>query len=267
MTPAPSDAPPLPMQGNQPFLAAPWAVLALAGLLLGLHAVYHFGNDYIRNYIVFWGALLPLRLFGETSMLYPAVPARGVWGLVTHAFVHGSWEHVALNALWLLVFGTLVARRIGAARFFLLFLLGAAVGACVHALMGARDEFLLGASGGVAALFGAALRFAFRAPWQDWARPQARAPLMSLREMARNRSVLVLLGAFAAAETLFVIQGVSFTGQPVQLAWAAHLGGFVSGFVLIWILDQPVYSPSGGPGQVRYGGWAGSQKDGKNGAP
>lgn len=253
-----SDEPRFAMKGNQPFLAAPWAVLALVGLLLALHAVYYVGNDYVRNYILFWGAFLPLRLTGEAALLYPDVPARGVWGLLTHAFVHGSWEHVAVNSLWLLVFGTLVARRIGSWRFVLLFLLGAAAGACAQALLGVRDEFLLGASGGVAALFGASLRFAFRGPWQDWARPEERTPLMSLRAMLSNRAVLTLLAVWAAAEILFVVQGLSFAGLPVQIAWGAHLGGFVSGLFLIWILDQPVYSPSGGPGQVRYGAWAGS---------
>ena len=248
------------MKGNQPFLAAPLAVVALIGLIFAFHAVYYWGNDYVRNYIVFWGGFLPLRLSGEVSLLYPDVPARGIWGLISYAFVHGSWEHVGVNALWLLVFGTLVARRLGSWRFLLLFCLGAMGAAGLHALVGVRDEFLIGASGGVAAMFGAAARFAFHGPWQDWARPQERTPLLSISEVARNRPVLVLLGVWVAADALFALQGISFSGMPIQIAWGAHLGGALSGFLLIWVLDQPVYSASGGPGQVDYGAWPGARK-------
>jgi len=43
-------------------------------------------------------------------------PSQAPWTLVTHAFFHAGWTHVIVNAVWLLAFGGVVARRIGGVR-------------------------------------------------------------------------------------------------------------------------------------------------------
>ena len=39
-----------------------------------------------------------------------------IWTFVTYAFIHGDWAHLGLNGVWLLAFGTPVARRFGSLR-------------------------------------------------------------------------------------------------------------------------------------------------------
>ena len=40
-----------------------------------------------------------------------------IWTFVTYALIHGDWTHLGLNGVWLLAFGTPIARRFGTARF------------------------------------------------------------------------------------------------------------------------------------------------------
>ena len=44
-----------------------------------------------------------------------------IWTLATYALLHGSWSHVIVNCIWLLAFGPPTARRFGASRFLLFF--------------------------------------------------------------------------------------------------------------------------------------------------
>src|SRR5690606_771747 len=82
------------------------------------------------------------------------------------AFLHADWTHLILNSAWLAVFGTPVARRYGAGRVLAVFLLGAAAGALLMLASmwagAAQFTVLIGASGGVSALTGAATRFVFQ---------------------------------------------------------------------------------------------------------
>ena len=41
------------------------------------------------------------------------LPGSEYWTLVTYMLLHGDWMHLTFNALWLLVFGTPVARYLG----------------------------------------------------------------------------------------------------------------------------------------------------------
>ena len=45
--------------------------------------------------------------------------------LVTYMLLHGSWMHLAFNCIWLLIFGTPVARYLGSMKFLLLMLVSA----------------------------------------------------------------------------------------------------------------------------------------------
>ena len=55
-----------------------------------------------------------------------------VWTFFTYALVHADLTHLGFNALWLLAFGSPVARRFGAWRFFTFFMVTVAAGALAH---------------------------------------------------------------------------------------------------------------------------------------
>jgi membrane associated rhomboid family serine protease len=165
------------------------------------------------------------------------------WSLVTYGALHGGTAHVAMNCLWLAVFGSPVARRLGVIAFGALIIAGIVAGALLHVWMHAVDVVpLVGASAGVSAATGAAARFVFSRGLQFGAvkTPQAaRAlPALSLVGMVRNRAALVFVLVWFASNWLFGAGVPAFGTAESSIAWEAHVGGFVAGLALFPLLDR-----------------------------
>ena len=147
-----------------------------------------------------------------------------------------------------------MARRFGAARFLIFFAVCAAAGALAHLTAHFHDFApMIGASGAVSGAMAAAARFAFQpgAPLGDplpgdaLSRPPRtgeaawRQRALSLAGVMRDRRTLIFLGVWfvvnfvlgVAAQPLGVTQGA--------VAWEAHAGGFIAGFLLFGWFDPP----------------------------
>ena len=149
---------------RQPVFLLPAPVTVLCGILLAIQFAMSFGlNESAQDAVLNWLAFVPDRL------LEPAQFEGGMWPLIwtpfTHALLHAGWEHVGLNTIWLAIFATPVTQRYGGTAMLALFLIGAAVGALAFAATTLPQvQVLLGASGCIAALTGAAVRFIFQPP-------------------------------------------------------------------------------------------------------
>ena len=85
------------------------------------------------------------------------------WTLLTYALLHGGWPHLTLNSVWLLAFGSAVARRFGTARFLGLFAVTALAGGLAHLATHFEDVApMVGASAAVSGCMAAAIRFVFQ---------------------------------------------------------------------------------------------------------
>src|ERR1700688_2543531 len=86
-----------------------------------------------------------------------------LWTFVTYSLIHADWMHYGVNAVWLLPFGSAVARRFGAPRFLAFFAVTAAAGAAMHLVTHAGGQVLvIGASAAISGTMAAAMRFAFQ---------------------------------------------------------------------------------------------------------
>ena len=125
---------------------------------------------------------------------------------------------------------------------------------------GANPIPIIGASGGVAGLMGAAARFAFSdVRWLDPNAQEPRRRLLRLSEVPRRRPVVIFIAVWLIMNLSFGLLGpyglADPSGTAVNVAWVAHLGGFFAGLLLIGLLEKPPLSASGGPGHVDYGDW------------
>ena len=230
-------------QARQPIFLLPRAVVFLAGIMIVLHlARVLVLNESADGALILWFGFFPIRL------LLPGEVAGGLWPLVwspfTHALLHANWEHLLINTAWLAIFATPVVRRYGASALLWIFFLGAAVGAAAFAATTLPAiQVMIGASGGVAALTGAAVRFVFQPVIR------ARHPetgeivvlgrrLARLDEVMRNRRsgffIVVWVVLNAAVPLLPLVTG----GGDVQIAWQAHLGGFFAGLLLVPLFER-----------------------------
>lgn len=151
------------------------------------------------------------------------VDAWPFWSLIisplTYAFLHGGLMHLALNAVMLAVMGQVLERKLGQLSFFSVFAAGAIGGAIVHALVGGTPEVpLVGASAGVGALYGAGLVLHRKGV-----------------SLGPNTQLLMALTAF------FVITNLLGLILPIlsNIAYIAHLGGFVTGILATAWLARP----------------------------
>ena len=157
-------------------------------------------------------------------------------GSVTYSFLHGGWAHLFSNALFLVIFATPLAARLGAVRFTVLWVTSAVASAFFLAILtGFEDSYLVGASGVVSAMAGASCRFVVPLLGSRRMTVARYAPRLGLAEALGRRSVIV----FVALWLLFnvVLAGID---QAASIAWQAHLGGFLFGYVTFGFFDPPL---------------------------
>jgi membrane associated rhomboid family serine protease len=161
----------------------------------------------------------------------------GVTQLVTHIFLHGNLPHLLVNTAWFLAFATPVARRIGALRCLVLFFLCGIGGALLFAAV--NQAPMVGASGAISGLMGAAVRFLFL-PMNDGdagaLAGATRPPLVPLSQALTDRRILTAVIGWTAFNVL-AAWGAEALLDDMRIAWEAHLGGFFTGFLLFGLFD------------------------------
>ncbi len=144
--------------------------------------------------------------------------------LITYMFVHAGWVHLLSNMLFLWVFADNVEDAFGYFAFLLFYLLTGIAGGLTHVLMApASPSPLIGASGAVSGVIAAYMLLY----------PKARIwILLFMRLPIRIGAVWVLGGWFALQ-----VVSLMLTGEDgVQVAWWAHIGGFLSGLAITFLL-------------------------------
>ncbi|KRD48813.1 rhomboid family intramembrane serine protease [Ensifer sp. Root278] len=209
----------------------------LTGILLFLIAI-HALRTYvlapaIDQEIIFNFAFLPARYdhpLAEQGLAW-------LWSPITYSFLHGSWEHLIFNIFWMVAFGAPVVRRIGMGRLAVFWCLSAAAAVALHtAFHWGEMIVVVGASGVVSGFMGAAARFVFSPSGRisrQFAHLNRRLPVS---EALANRSVVMFAGIWFLTNFLIGL-GMFTPGGAGSIAWEAHIGGFLFGFLLFGLFD------------------------------
>jgi membrane associated rhomboid family serine protease len=243
---------------SEPILNVPPIVVATLAAMAFVHAWRYFmlspneDIDFLLNF-----AFIPARY---DSMMLPAGTFPGGWGaevwtFVTYAFIHADLMHIGFNGVWLLAFGSAVARRFGPLRFLAFFAVTAAAGAAAHLVTHVGELLpMVGASAAISGFMAAAIRFAFQrgGPLSMWRTHEDEAyhvPAVSLMAGLRDPRILGFLVAWFGINILFGVGTVAIPGAEQSIAWQAHIGGFVGGLVLFALFDPFAGAGAGGSGQ------------------
>jgi membrane associated rhomboid family serine protease len=244
----PQSPPELPPELSQPAPREP--VLTLPGALTAyilLLAVIHLRvllPPVMENWTIDVFAFIPKRY--DSTLLainFPGGEGAKVWTFVTYSLLHANLTHLGFNVLWLLPFGSALARRFGAVRFFVFMAVTAAAGALAHLVTHEHAiSPMIGASASVSGTMAAAIRFAFvRGSFLSFNRGDAdtaaRVPALSLTRALRNPRVLGFLGVWFGVNLIFGIGSIAIGAEGASVAWQAHIGGFFAGLVLFSLFD------------------------------
>ena len=136
------------------------------------------------------------------------------------AFLHGGFEHVFFNMIYLWIFGALAVELVGNKWMLITFFFTAICGSIFHVVMNAESPIpTLGASGSVMGFEGLYLGMAVR-----WHLPDPHIWPMARPIPPAHLAGLGILG--------LVMDFMGFLGGNLGVAYSAHLGGFVGGLVL-----------------------------------
>jgi membrane associated rhomboid family serine protease len=240
-----STAGPVTRSNPPPRTARPRLQVFTLGMLIAIVAIHAYVSSLnipAQNIIYEDYALWPAR-FGRLHDFSPGA----LLTFVSHAFLHANWGHVLANCYALFLFGLLAERFLGTMRVVLVYFASAIAGGLLFVLLDPTAFVpLVGASGAISGLFGAAI---------------VSAPAASRRALTIN--AVVWLGLNVGLPAL----NADVDGQ--RIAWEAHLGGFLIGLLLGWILRaaMPRLAEPAAPGAAPAGSSPASQAGAKKPEP
>ncbi len=206
---------------REPFFNMPPIVMWTAALLLLFYFTFALLPERLQLNLILDFAFIPAR-FGGLPPEYAALTndslAWAIFTMITHTGLHGGTFHAVFNAAWLVAFGTITARVVGGFGYVVIFVLGAVVGAALFWVVHPGDVVpVVGASGAISGLMGAASRFFFG---------PGPVPLTDPR-------LLAFAGAWMLINLIFGFSGFEVGGETGQIAWEAHMGGFFAGLLVV----------------------------------
>ncbi len=164
---------------------------------------------------------------------------------ITAMFLHAGWSHLLGNMLFLLVFGIDVERAFGRLRYLVFYFAGGFAAMLMQAAMtllfstaAAAHVACLGASGAIAAVLGAYFVLY----------PRSRIVLFPIPIVL---SAWLFLGGWFLYQFVMAMSGLLAPANN-GVAFFAHVGGFIFGFVVTRVLIDTGHLTRIG----RYGRWA-----------
>jgi membrane associated rhomboid family serine protease len=162
-------------------------------------------------------AFVPSRFLGN--------PGADFLTLFTSMFMHAGWVHLGGNMLYLWIFGDNVEDRFGHIKYLIFYLLcGLAATFAQLAFNMGSDIPNLGASGAIAGVLGSYI-FMF---------PQERVKVL-LGNSITTVSALIVIGGWIVLQFFNGVASISNTADTGGVAFMAHIGGFVAGFLLTFL--------------------------------
>mgnify|MGYP001296197350 CR=1 FL=1 len=213
----------IPLKDDNPTSGKPIVTFFLIGLCVLIFLLQLGSQSYKTGQLFYSYGLIPSVLMGHNQLpvdLY-AVPAFVT--IFTSMFMHGGFMHLIGNMLYMWIFADNIEDNLGMSKFLIFYLLSGMGAAMTQVLIDTQSQIpMVGASGAIGGVLGAYLIN----------HPNARVlvliPFGFFSQLIKIRALYVL-GFW------FILQFISSGGG---VAYAAHIGGFVSGIVLILFFNK-----------------------------
>ncbi|MTI19361.1 rhomboid family intramembrane serine protease [Rhodobacteraceae bacterium RKSG542] len=231
---------------SEPVFNLPTVIVALGLILVAVHLV--------RTYLLtmqqdFLGLLLfafwPVRYVEHeiVSMAWPGGDITKISSFLSYCFLHGGFNHLFFNVIWMAAFGTALARRFGTARFLIFSAICGVAGAAAHLAAYWGDSApLIGASAAISGQMSGSIRFVFEmggplGAFRSGSPHAYNVPASPLVESFSNPQVLGFVAVWFGINLLFGLWSAPLAGEGANIAWQAHVGGFVAGLILFRFFD------------------------------
>ncbi len=234
--------------GREPVFNLPRIVIVFIALCVIVHTWRLYVLDLEQDLdLLISSAFIPIRYSGQFTLDVFAFSSP-----VTYSLLHGNLPHLAINMIWLAAFGSPLANRLGAVRFIAFWIAASLAAAGLHYVLHVTDQSpLVGASGAISGMMGAAARFAFRIDRRS-GKPAFGGPVLPIAMVFRSRGVMTFLAIWMVVNLVTGLVGL-VPGSEGQIAWEAHIGGFLVGFLGVGLFDRPGWAREAHPKADRNG--------------
>ena len=209
---------------NKPLIS--WSIILVCSIIF---LNYVFEQDYTKEMIFLSFGMIPALIFGYSELSDSLNIVPPTFTIITSMFLHGGWMHLIGNMTYLYIFGDNIEETLGKIKFIIFYLLTGICAALAQALLDPSSTIpMVGASGAIAGILGGYLVLFPRAKIKVffW--------FIIFFKVIKIRAYIVLGG-------WILIQFLSFNGNDLNsggVAYAAHIGGFISGIILIYIMKN-----------------------------
>jgi len=215
-------------QINRPY--ATYAIIVLNTLAWFLLQGMGFG-DQLNGSVCEYG-LIPAELFNASMDNSRCMPGANVgWtGILSSMFMHGGWMHIVGNMWFLWIFGGNVEDSMGSVRFAIFYCLTGLCAAAAQVLIQVDSVVpIVGASGAIGGVMGAYIMLF----------PKVKVHMFFIFIVFFTTfriPAVAMLGYWIVIQLIGGLSSMDATGGGV--AFWAHIGGFVSGAVLVWVFKD-----------------------------
>ncbi len=186
--------------------------------LIALNVLFFFFELTAGDEFIIQWAFVPSRFLAN--------PAGDFLTLFTSMFMHAGWLHLGGNMLYLWIFGDNVEDRFGHLKFAIFYLLcGLAATFAQLAFSLSSNIPNLGASGAIAGVLGAYILLF----------PQGKVSVLQGQRVIQVPA-LIVIGLWIVLQLFSGVGSIANTADTGGVAYMAHIGGFIAGFVLTFLL-------------------------------
>jgi membrane associated rhomboid family serine protease len=232
----------IPLHDDNPTHSRPIVTYLLIAANVVVFLLQQAGGDLFTYHF----ALFPAALTRDWALVYRGqqVNLEPAWATIfTSMFLHGSWLHLGSNMLYLWIFGNNVEDTLGRIRFLVFYLIGGAAAAGLHILTGPGSQVpTVGASGAIAAVLGGYIVLF------PHARVTTLVPIFIIMQVMELPASVVLgfwflVQLFNGLMGLGMQVGAGGRAAGGGVAFWAHIGGFIAGYVLVRLFVKPRREP------------------------
>ena len=222
----------IPLKDDNPTSGKPIITFFLIGICILVFLLQLTSQSYKTGQLFYSYGLIPSVLMGHKQLpldLY-AIPAYTT--IITSMFMHGGFMHLIGNMLYMWIFADNIEDDLGPTKFIIFYLISGIGAAMTQVLIDTQSQVpMIGASGAIGGILGAYLIN------HSKARVLVLIPFGFFSQFIKIKALYVL-GFW------FILQFISSGGG---VAYAAHIGGFISGIILILFFNKKTQTIKKGP--------------------
>lgn len=220
----------IPLRDNVPRVTAP---IAVTSIIVVNVVAFLFGKAIDPRsmvYIYHLFGVVPARFFEPEWAAWAGYPQTLGWPFITYMFLHGGWLHIIFNMWMLWIFGDNIEDVTGHWGFLAFYVSCGLAAIALHMVFEQSSPIpVVGASGAVAGVMGAYIML------YPHGKVLTLVPIVIIPLILRVPSYL-FLGIWFLSQ---IVSGVISQATAIsEVAWWAHVGGFLAGIILIRVFGH-----------------------------